>query len=127
GASEERPDAGPADNPGQRRRDPARHLAGDLPARASGRAAPPRSDPDPDRRGGGDEMSSPGVPFGQTPDGDAARLYTLESDSLRVRITDYGGRVVSLEMREPEGGWFDVLLGFDNAAEYAKAGGTFGA
>ena len=72
-------------------------------------------------------MSSPGVPFGQTPDGDAARLYTLESDSLRVRITDYGGRVVSLEMREPEGGWFDVLLGFDNAAEYAKAGGAFGA
>jgi aldose 1-epimerase len=72
-------------------------------------------------------MSAPGVPFGQTTDGDAARLYTLESDCLRVRITDFGGRIVSLEMRESEGGWFDALLGFDDAAQYAKAGGAFGA
>ena len=72
-------------------------------------------------------MSAPGVPFGQTPDGDAARLYTLENAALRVRITDFGGRVVSLEMREPGGGWFDALLGFDDAAQYAKAGGAFGA
>src|ERR1051326_8790933 len=72
-------------------------------------------------------MSTPGEPFGDTPDGYSTRLYTLENSALRVRITDFGGRIVSLEMRESEGGWFDALLGFDDAAQYAKAGGAFGA
>lgn len=71
-------------------------------------------------------MSAP-EPFGQTPDGRAAALYTLRSKELRVRITDYGGRMVSIDMAERPGRFFSALLGFDEVAQYAKAGGAFGA
>jgi aldose 1-epimerase len=65
--------------------------------------------------------------FGQTPDGQAAMVYTLENSHLRVRITDYGGRMVSIEAPDRLGRRGDVLLGFDDAAAYMKAGGAFGA
>jgi aldose 1-epimerase len=51
----------------------------------------------------------------------------LENPQLRVRITDYGGRMVSIETPHRSGRRGDVLLGFDDAAAYAKAGGAFGA
>ena len=69
----------------------------------------------------------PSEPFGHTPDGQAARVYTLENSQLRVRITDYGGRMVSIEAPDRFGHRGDVLLGFEDAAAYVKAGGAFGA
>jgi len=72
-------------------------------------------------------MGTAGVPFGQMPDGKMAQLFTLESGALRVRVTDFGGRIVSTEMRDRDGNWFDVLLGFDDVAAYARSGGSFGA
>ena len=65
--------------------------------------------------------------FGRLPDGQSARLCTLESADLRVRITDFGGRIVSIEAPDWQGKRGDVLLGFDDAAQYAAAGGAFGA
>ena len=41
-------------------------------------------------------------PFG-TIDDRAARIYTIENDYLRVRITDYGGILVSVEAPDREG------------------------
>jgi aldose 1-epimerase len=77
-------------------------------------------------------MARPAAPvpaelFGQTPDGRSAMVYTLENSRLRVRITDYGGRMVSIEAPDRLGRRGDVLLGFDDAAAYVKAGGAFGA
>jgi aldose 1-epimerase len=69
----------------------------------------------------------PSAAFGHTPDGQAATVYTLENSQLRVRITDYGGRMVSIETPDRLGRRGDVLLGFDDAAAYAKGGGAFGA
>jgi aldose 1-epimerase len=69
----------------------------------------------------------PSEPFGSLPDGGAATLYTLENGLLRVRIMDWGGRIVSLEAPDREGNRGDVLLGFDDVAAYAQAGGAFGA
>lgn len=65
--------------------------------------------------------------FGQTPNGQTAMVYTLENSRLRVRITDYGGRMVSIEAPDRLGRRGDVLLGFDDVAGYMKAGGAFGA
>ncbi len=65
--------------------------------------------------------------FGQTPDGQPAMVYTLKNSHLRVRITDYGGRMVSIEAPDRLGRQGDVILGFDDAAAYVKAGGAFGA
>lgn len=72
-------------------------------------------------------MSDGPSPFGRTPDGRAATLYTLESDSLRVCITDFGGRLTALEMLQPNGGATHVLLGFDDVAAYVRAARPFGA
>jgi aldose 1-epimerase len=65
--------------------------------------------------------------FGQTPTGRAATLYTLENESLRVSITDYGGCIVSLEAPRRDGAREHVALGFDQVADYIKAGQAFGA
>src|SRR5436305_13099340 len=67
------------------------------------------------------------APFGRTPSGENAWLYTLESEQLRVRITEYGGRRVSIETPDRDGRRGEVLLGFDDGAQYASNGGSFGA
>lgn len=65
--------------------------------------------------------------FGRTADGQAAALYTLSNESMRVRITDFGGRIVSVEVPDRSGKLDHVVLGFDNVSEYVSAGGSFGA
>ncbi len=66
-------------------------------------------------------------PFGSLPDGRAASVHVLDNGRLRVRITDFGARMVAIEMPDRQGRWAPVLLGFDDAAAYATAGGSFGA
>jgi aldose 1-epimerase len=56
-----------------------------------------------------------------------ARLFTLESDRLRARVTDYAGALVSLEMPDRDGAWHHVVLGFDDVAGYVDNRGSFGA
>jgi aldose 1-epimerase len=68
----------------------------------------------------------PSEPFGHLPDGRDATLFTLENDRLRVRITDFGGRMVSIEAPDRDGHRDHVLLGFGNVAAYADYGGSFG-
>jgi aldose 1-epimerase len=70
--------------------------------------------------------SLPSEPFGQTSNGHGATLFTLENDHLRVRITDFGGRMVSIEAPDRDGRRDHVLLGFDNVAAYSAYGGSFG-
>src|ERR1700691_3937942 len=66
-------------------------------------------------------------PLGETPDGHRAALYTLQNQNIRVQITDYGGRVVSVETADRTGRHDHVVLGFDNVADYVSAKGAFGA
>ena len=66
-------------------------------------------------------------PFGQTADGQGAALYTLQNEHMRVRVTDFGGRIVSVETPDGGGGRSHILLGFDSVAHYVSAGGAFGA
>lgn len=48
------------------------------------------------------------------------KLYTLKNESgMEVCITNYGGRVVSLVVNDKDGQPTDVVLGFDNIAQYA--------
>ncbi|MBV9829439.1 MAG: galactose mutarotase [Alphaproteobacteria bacterium] len=68
-----------------------------------------------------------GEPFGQTREGEAASLFTLENEQLRVRITDWGGRMVSIEAPDRAGKRDHVLLGFDDVGQYITNGGSFGA
>lgn len=72
-------------------------------------------------------MSAAPQSFGRLPDGTDTALYILENERLRARITDYGGRIVSIEAPDRFGRPGEVLLGFGDAAQYADAGGAFGA
>jgi aldose 1-epimerase len=67
------------------------------------------------------------APFGLTPDGAPATVFTLENDRLRVRVTDYGGRMVSIEAPDRRGRREHVLLGFDDIGAFIANGGSFGA
>lgn len=71
--------------------------------------------------------SLPATAFGRTEDGTEATLYTLRNDGLRVTITDYGGRMVSIAAPDRERRSTPVLLGFDDVGSYVRAGGSFGA
>lgn len=52
--------------------------------------------------------------------GDTVKLYTLKNDKgMEVSITNYGGRVVSLVVPDKDGKPTDVVLGYDNIAQYA--------
>ena len=51
--------------------------------------------------------------------GDTVKLYTLKGDKgMEVCITNYGGRIVSLMVPDKNDSLVDVVLGFDNIAQY---------
>ena len=52
--------------------------------------------------------------------GDTVKLFTLKNkNGMEVCITNYGGRIVSLMVPNKDGQFTDVVLGFDNIAQYA--------
>lgn len=53
-----------------------------------------------------------------TSDGHRVEIYTLDNDQLRIRLTDYGARIVSIEAPGRDGKRADIVLGFNNAAQY---------
>ncbi len=58
--------------------------------------------------------------FDSVIDGKATALYTLKNATgMEVCITNYGGRVVSLVVPDKDGKPTDVVLGYDNIAQYA--------
>jgi aldose 1-epimerase len=72
-------------------------------------------------------------PWGVTADdGRAANLYTLTNKSgMEVRITNYGGVIVSIRAPDRGGKMTDVVQGFDSLADYTsgdylKANGHYG-
>lgn len=69
---------------------------------------------------------SDNVPFGRAR-GRAARLFTLQSDLLTARITDYAGALVSLEAPDRSGARDHIVLGFGDVAGYIDNRGSFGA
>ena len=66
--------------------------------------------------------------WGTAQSGEKVSLFTLRSThGLEARITNYGGRIVSLYVPNKQGGKTDVQLGYDNFAAYEKAGDFYGA
>ena len=59
--------------------------------------------------------------FGTTPEGGVAALFTLSSPSgITARITDYGGRIVSLEAPDRSGRPGEIGIGFSSLDGYVK-------
>jgi len=65
--------------------------------------------------------------FGKAPDGTEVFLYSLlNKNGMEARITNYGGIVVSLLVRDRNGNASDIVLGFDSLASYVKDSPYFG-
>jgi aldose 1-epimerase len=56
--------------------------------------------------------------FGKLPDGTAIDIYTLKNAELKVRITNYGARIVSLATKDRDGRMGDVVLGYNSVEGY---------
>ena len=56
--------------------------------------------------------------FGQTLDGQEVRLFTLSNDQIIVKITNYGGIIISIETPDKEGKMANIVCGFDKLDEY---------
>src|ERR1700734_2688971 len=69
--------------------------------------------------------------FGKIQDGQSVDLYTLTNKyGMTVSISNFGGTLVSLKVPDRDGKLGDVVLGYDNPADYengkAYFGGTIG-
>ncbi len=64
--------------------------------------------------------------FGKMPDGTPIRIYTLTNQKgVEARITNYGGRIVSLKTPDRNGASADIVLGFDSLDGYIQNPGPF--
>jgi aldose 1-epimerase len=65
--------------------------------------------------------------FGLMPNGDSTWLYTLSSDDVTVKITNFGGIVTEIIAPDKNGNPGNVALGFDNLEQYLAGHPNFGA
>ncbi len=68
------------------------------------------------------------TPFGQLPDGSRADLFTFtNARGLIAKVTNYGGHLTELHVPDRAGNLANVVLGFDNLAQYLAPHPSFGA
>ncbi len=66
--------------------------------------------------------------FGRMPDGTVVTLYTLRNAAgAEAQVCTYGGILTSLKVPDRRGVFADVVLGYDNLADYLRRGNYFGA
>ena len=65
--------------------------------------------------------------FGLMPNSDSTWLYTLSSDDITVKITNFGGIVTEIIAPDKNGNPGNVALGFDNLEQYLAGHPNFGA
>ena len=65
--------------------------------------------------------------FGKLPDGGEAKLYTLKNKhGIVVQLTDYGARIVAVEVPDRTGKKANIVLGFDSVEKYVDHASYFG-
>jgi aldose 1-epimerase len=68
------------------------------------------------------------TPFGTMPDGTTVDLYTLtNAGGMVCKVITYGAAITELHVPDREGKLGDVVLGFDNLAQYVSESPCFGA
>lgn len=71
------------------------------------------------------KLSADSTVFYASLDNKDVLLYSLENEKIRVDITNFGARLVSLFVNDRKGQKIDVLLGYDKAEEYIKNTSNF--
>lgn len=71
---------------------------------------------------------TPREQFQRVIDGKPTDIFSLENQNgMKVRLTNYGARLVTILIPDGEGGFRDVLLGFDDIDSYHQINQNFGA
>ncbi|ASV29215.1 aldose epimerase family protein [Maribacter cobaltidurans] len=66
--------------------------------------------------------------YGETQDGEKVTMFSLKNEGgIEVDIITYGGRITSLRTPDKDGNMENVVLGFDDLAQYEKDNPFFGA
>ena len=65
--------------------------------------------------------------FGTTKHGESVSCYAIYTPELRLNLLDYGATVQSLFVKNKNGEWIDVVLGYDTIREYEENDGYLGA
>ena len=63
--------------------------------------------------------------WGKTSEGTPVKIFTISDHDIKVRITTFGARVVSIETPDRNGKMADVVLGYDNVGQYEKDTSTY--
>lgn len=66
-------------------------------------------------------------PFGVTKYGEPVTCFRILTQSLQADILDYGATIQSLRVKNRDGQWQDVVLGYDTVGEYEMNDGYLGA
>ena len=66
-------------------------------------------------------------PFGRSAFGEDATCWRVASDTLVLEVLDYGATIRSLLVKDPNGVWVDVVLGYDTLTGYEQNDGYLGA
>lgn len=64
-------------------------------------------------------------PFGKTNKGDSVTLYTIDSGVARASVMDFGANLVAFEVKDKNGDFVDISLGFDSAEGYDNNRGPY--
>lgn len=72
------------------------------------------------------------TPFGTLKDGQTAQLFTLSNETLKIKISNYGGIITAIDMPNKNGSIENVVCGFDKletyqSEEYLRSCPYFGA
>ena len=65
--------------------------------------------------------------YGELSNGNKVDLYTLKAGSITVKVINYGGIITEILVPDKQGKLADVVLGFDNLADYETKNRYFGA
>jgi len=71
-------------------------------------------------------MQATSEPWGTNPSGENVKLFTLTS-GITVKISNYGGTIVSIQAPDRSGEMGEVVLGFDSLDGYINSGFYLGA
>ena len=65
--------------------------------------------------------------FGRLSNGTEVTKYILDNGVIKAHILDYGCAIQALYVKDNNGNYVDVVLGYDTALEYELNGGYLGA
>lgn len=63
--------------------------------------------------------------FGKNNKGEEVTLYTIDNGEARISVMDFGANLVNFEVKDRDGQYVDIVLGYDDVQGYDNDRGTY--